>query len=230
MPAEMLSGITSATSALQAEQLRAAAAAHDIANANTPGHRVQPVSLEGSESGGVRARTEGPTPEQGPIAHTGQPLDLAIFGDGFFQVRMPNGEVALTRTGQFRTDGSGNVVMAGGVGLVPPLTVPPIAMSIHVSADGVVSGNGVTYGRIELVAVPAPERLEPLGGGLYRPTVASGGPRPDTTSRIEQGALEQSTTDVAVAGVDLMTARHSFAANVRSLEAQDELVRALLAL
>jgi flagellar basal-body rod protein FlgG len=226
----MLPAITSASSALQAEQLRAAAAAHDIANANTPTHKVREVSLEGSESSGVKARDEGARHQQGHLLETGQPLDLAIYGNGFFQVRTSDGQLALTRTGKFRTDSTGQIVTAGGVSLIPPITIPPLGMQLTVSSDGVVSAGGIVYGRIQLVEVPAPERLEPIGDGLYRPTVASGGPTPSTSSRIQQGALEQSTTDVAAAGVDLMTAKHSFAANVRSLEAQDELVRALMSM
>lgn len=226
----MLSGIPSAGTALQAEQLRAAAAAQDIAHTSTEPPPVQPVGLDGSESGGVTARDHGPPPHQGAIVPTGRPLDLAIYGNGFFQVRTASGDVALTRTGTFRTDGAGQIVTAGGVGLIPPLSVPPIAMTITVSADGVVSGNGVTYGRIQLVDVPAPERLEPIGDGLFRPTVASGGTGPAAGARIEQAALEQSDGNLVQSTIDLASGRHSLAANMRELETQDELVRARLSL
>lgn len=226
----MLNGLSTSSSALAAEQARAAAAAHDIANANTPGHRQQVVALEAAENGGVKARDAGTNVAQGPIAETGQPLDLAIWGNGFFQIRGSDGQVALTRTGTFRVDTAGSVVTAGGAALVPPISVPPLIGPLTVGPDGVISAGGVNFGRIELVDVPAPERMQPLGDGMYRPTVASGGPTPSTTSRIQQGALEQSNTDLVAAGVDLMTSKHSFAANVRALEAQDELVRAILAI
>lgn len=225
----MLSGLSSSVSALHAEQLRAAGAAHDIANASTSGHRAGRVALE-EASPGVAARDAGASMAQGPIVATGQPLDLAIWGNGFFQIRGADGTVGLTRTGTFRTDSTGQIVTAGGAGLVPPISVPPLVGTLSVGPDGVVSSGGVSFGRIELVEVPAPERLERVGAGVHRPTVASGGPEPSTTSRIEQGALEQSNTDLVSSIVDLATGRHSFAANVHALESQDELVRALLAI
>lgn len=228
----MLSGMSTSTSALLAEQQALALVAHDLANANTPAHRPTEVAREDTAAG-VRLRDGGLSTAQGPIAQTGGPLDLAIDGNGFFAVRGAGGTVELTRDGRFGVNSAGRVAATtDGAELVPPITVPSgvTVSALEVAQDGAVSAGGVALGTIELVDVPAPERLLPTGEGRYAVTVASGGPSPAAAgaSRVQQGALELSGTDIVTSSVDLTTGKHSFAANIRALETQDEVGRALL--
>lgn len=226
----MLSGISTSASALLAEQQALAVTAHNVANASTPGFREVEVGREDAVPG-VRVRDAGVSTAQGPVAHTGGALDLAIEGNGFFQVREADGTTSLTRDGRFGVNAAGRIASASdGAELVPPIAVPAGARALSVAPDGAVSADGVALGAIEPVDVPAPERLLPTGDGRYAVTIASGGPGPSGAggARVQQGALELSNTDIVTSSVDLTTGKHSLAANIRAIEAQDELARALL--
>lgn len=190
------------------------ALAHDVANIDTPGYRSV-----GSSS-------------QGAIAETGQPLDLAIEGDAWFQVTAANGQAALTRSGSFGVDGSGHIVTASGERLSAPVQLPAGTSStaLSVAADGTVRVDGMVVGQIPIVSVAGPDKLEPIGGGLYAPTAASGAPVPATGATIRQGALEGSNVDLADTTVGQIEARTSYAAAVQALHVQDEMWESLLRL
>jgi flagellar basal-body rod protein FlgG len=218
-----------AASGLQAQQARADALGHAVANSGTPGFREPRVALEDAGPG-VRAVSAGLDTAQGALAATGRSLDLAVDGGGFFAVRRPDGQLALTRGGSFTTDATGQVVTPGGAALVPPLRIPPALhpSALTVAPDGTASAGGVSLGRIQLVDVPAPTGLAPLGDGLYATTIASGAATTTTRATVQQGYVEQSGVDLVAATVDLLAARTSYAANVRSLETHDELLRSVL--
>jgi flagellar basal-body rod protein FlgG len=177
----MIQGIGAALSALSAGQQRMDALANDTANVNTTGYRAA-----GRES------------QQGPVYDTGQPLDLAIEGDGAFQ--LAGGRT--TRDGSFQLDASAQIVTSSGASLLPPVQLPPgtDASAVHITPDGSVIVGGAQVGQIQLV-----------GRGLLR-----------------QGALEDSNVDLASTTVDQITTRTSYAAAVKALHVQDEMWASLM--
>lgn len=238
----MLSGLYSAAAGMAAQQQRIDGVANDLANTSTTGYKHVRVGFrdllynaQGGAAGptvlagaGAAAAFVGRSQEQGALQTTGQPLDLAIQGPGFFQVRRPNGTLALTRDGALRLDATGRLTTANGDLLQPQITVPrgttPDQLSI--AADGTVrAGAGAPLGRIELVTVPAPDGLQPLGGNLFAETAQSGASTPagnDTTLR--QGLLEGSNVNVGDAMVDMIDAQRSFQLASKAIQMQDQML------
>jgi flagellar basal-body rod protein FlgG len=206
---------------------------------NTAGYRSDRVGFTGlvqgtagapGAPGGVAATSLGPSSAQGALVETGNPLDLAIEGDGFFQVAGAGGRPALTRAGAFHVNAGGELVTDSGAPLVPPVRLPAGSdgSAIHISADGTVTVAGVRAARIQLVTVAAPAALEAAGGGTYAPTRGSGPPRAAATAVVRQGALESSNVDLADTSLGTLEARTSYAAAVRVLHVQDEMLGALI--
>ncbi len=135
---------------------------------------------------------------QGTLQETGEPLDLAIEGAGYFQVTRPNGKLALTRNGTFGVDGTGTIVNSEGNRLSPRIKLPAgvSASEVTIAPDGTVAAQGRKLGQIKLVTVTSPEHLLADGGGEFTPTAQSGAPRA-ATGKIHQGALEGSNVNVA---------------------------------
>lgn len=215
---------------MSAQEQCLGAVSNDIANVDTSGYRADRVALAEQRSGGVAAESLGPDTAQGALDATGQALDLAIEGDGWFEVRQPNGQVGLTRNGDFHLDSSGSLVTSAGDTLVPPLRLPPGVdpSSISVSAAGAVTANGAPVGNINLVTVPAPSGLIAHGGGVYTPTAASGPLTPASGGAIRQGFLEGSNADLVDGMTGLVIARDSFDASAAAFRTSDEMLRALL--
>lgn len=228
----MLSSLYTAASAIAAEQRRMDGAANDVANVDTPGYREQRTEFSEVLGGGVSVRSAGESTAQGAIEATGEPFDLAIEGDGWFQVRRPNGQLALTRNGSFGPDSHGRLATAGGDRLEPPVTLPPGTdpANVTVATDGTVSAGGATIGSVVLVNVPAPAGLQAAGGGLRTPTAASGQPQPATGALVRQGALESSNVDLADTTVQSIEATASTAAAAAAIRAQDAMLAALIGL
>jgi flagellar basal-body rod protein FlgG len=231
----MPDGLRAAASGLEAQQMRLDALANDIANVNTPGYRHERIAfrdlayddVSGTAVGtGVAAGSAGRSEVAGTIVESENPLDLAIEGPGYFQVKLADGRVALTRVGSLRLDAKGALVTDGGQQLVPPLTVPTGtgADAITIEADGTVTAAGKKVGSIQLVSVTAPGNLEALGDDLYLPTSASGAPAAEKSGRLLQGHLESSNVDIASAVVDLMEAQKAFDLASRAVKTQDELL------
>lgn len=239
----MLAGLYSAAAGMAAQQTRIDGVANDLANTSTTGYKHVRVGFRdllytahGNHAGptvlagaGAAASFIGRAHAQGPLQQTGQPLDLAIQGPGFFQVRRPDGSLALTRDGAFRVDSLGRLTTKDGHLVVPPIRVPrgtsPEQLSI--AADGTVRvGDGPALGRIALVTVPAPDGLRPLGGNLFAATDASGAVTAVAAgaSEIRQGALEGSNVDVADAMVDLIDAQRSFQLASKAIQVQDQMM------
>lgn len=242
----MIEGFGAALSALSAQQQRMDALANDTANVNTAGYRSDRVGftdlIQGSAASsggttapqaasGVAAISLGPSSAQGALVDTGNPLDLAIEGDGFFQVAGPSGQPALTRQGAFHVNATGEIVSDSGAPLLPPVRLPAGSdgSAIHISADGTVTVSGVRAARIQVVTVAAPDALQPAGDGTYAPTSASGPPTAaPATAVVRQGALESSNVDLADTSLGTVQARISYAAAVKVLHVQDEMLGALL--
>jgi flagellar basal-body rod protein FlgG len=230
----MIDGLGAAASGISAQSRRMDALANDVANANTAGYAAEQASfaalVNAGKPAGVAYVDGGPGFSQGALEETGNPLDLAIEGDGFFQVTRPGGQLALVRAGAFSVDARGQVVTATGEKLFPPLTLPPGAdpRQLAIDPSGVATVNGQQIGQVQIVTVPAPGGLLREGGGLLTPTPASGAPAPAGAAKLRQGALEASTTDLATNAADTIATRTAFSASVGSLHAQDEMLEALI--
>jgi flagellar basal-body rod protein FlgG len=216
----MIDGIGAARSGISAQTQRMDALANDAANVSTSGYKP------------LRASTGTPDFQQGALQETGQPLDLAIEGDGFFQVSRPGGALGLVRAGAFSVDASGYVVSATGDRLYPPISLPAGAGpdSLAVDPSGVATVNGQQIGQVQIVTVPATGGLIENPDGTLGATPASGATTPANGSRVRQGALEASGTDLASNVVDTITTRTAFTASVGSLHAYDEMLGALIEL
>ncbi|MEA2438895.1 MAG: flagellar basal-body rod protein FlgG [Thermoleophilaceae bacterium] len=208
----MIQGLGAALSALTAQGQRMDALANDTANLNTTGYRAARLALT-ERSAGVAAVDLGRSDAQGALIATGEPLDLAVEGDGWFQVQRADGSHALTRAGAFQVDASGRIVTGTGEPLVPPIGLPPGAdpSSIAIASDGTVSAAGVWVGRIQLFD-------------------GHGTPLPASSSNIRQGALEASDVDLAETVVGTIEARTSYKAAIEALHVQDEMWASLLEL
>jgi flagellar basal-body rod protein FlgG len=215
------------------------ATSNDIANVNTAGYKkvrtgfrdlvytaqgnLAPNARTGSGASMVQI---GRGVQQGALRLTSEPFDLAIQGEGYFQVRRPDGQLALTRDGSFRVDESGQVVSTTGSLLSPGLRVPAGVdpSSVSISSDGRVTAAGRAIGRINLVTVASPTGLASAGDNQYLPTAASGAVRAAGTATIQQGALEASNVDLGDAMVDLLDAQRSFQMGSRAVQMQDKMM------
>ncbi|HEV7772021.1 MAG TPA: flagellar hook-basal body protein [Conexibacter sp.] len=238
----MLSGLYSAAAGMAAQQQRIDGVANDLANASTTGYKHVRVGFrdllynaQGGSAGptvlagaGAAAGFIGRSQEQGALQTTDQPLDVAIQGPGFFQVKRPDGSLALTRDGSLRLDSQGRLTTSDGNVLQPEITVPrgTSADKLSIAGDGTVrAGAGRPLGRIELVTVPAPDGLQPLGGNLFAANAASGTPTAaGNDSTLRQGTLEGSNVDVGDAMVDMIDAQRSFQLASKAIQMQDQML------
>jgi flagellar basal-body rod protein FlgG len=176
---------------------------------------------------------------QGNFSSTGNPLDLAIQGLGFFQVTLPDGQIAYTRSGSFHLDSTGNIVTANGTPLQPSITIPPNSTTVTIGSDGTVSvtANGQTaaqqVGSIQLAMFPNPGGLNSVGNNLYLATTASGDPiigapgSAEGMGSLQQGMLEQSNVDVVAEFVNMIVAQRSYESNSRVVTSADQMLQDL---
>src|ERR1017187_398933 len=176
---------------------------------------------------------------QGNFATTSNPLDLAIQGLGFFQVTLPAGQIAYTRSGSFHLDAQGNVVTANGNALQPNITIPANALTVTVGSDGTVSvtQSGQTaaqqVGSIQLAMFPNPGGLNSVGNNLYLGTTASGDPivgapgAAEGMGTLQQGMLEQSNVDVVQEFVNMIVAQRAYESNSRVVTSADQMLQDL---
>ncbi len=234
----MLEGLYSAAAGMAAQQTQLDAVANDLANVNTDGYKSERVAfgdllynkvdVAGTETGagaGAEARIIGRSQTQGGLKETGNPLDLAIEGEGFFQVTMPGGATGLTRDGAFDVDAEGRIVNAEGDRLTPPISLPKgvTASEVRIASDGTVTAAGKTLGRIELVTVTSPDHLTAEGGGVLTPSAASGAPQP-ASGHIHQGALEDSNVDVGRDMATMMTAERAFQMASTAIQTESQMM------
>jgi flagellar basal-body rod protein FlgG len=232
----VLEGLYTAAAGMAAQEQRLDALSNDIANVNTAGYKrvrigfrdlvYQQDSRSGVRTGSGAAVTQlGRGSEQGSFQDTGNPLDLAIAGDGYFQVRRADGRIALTRQGSFTVDNRRQLVNAQGERLVPPIFIPRGVdlAKVSITRDGTVTAAGRRVGRIQLVTVPAPNGLLPAGDNDYLPTAASGAVR-RAGGTITQGVLESSNVDLADAMVDMMDAQRSYSMASKAIGMQDKMM------
>lgn len=234
----MLEGLYTAAAGLAAEQVQLDAIGNDLANVNTEGYKSERVAFndllynqvkvagtETTAGSGANAEIIGHSQAQGALKETGDPLDLAIEGPGYFEVTAPNGSIALTRAGSFGVDASGTIVTAAGERLSPSITLPKGASpsELRIAADGTVTLGARTLGQITLVDVPSPGHLAALGGDLLEPNAASGSPKP-AAGRIHQGALEQSNVDLGTEMTGLVTTERAFQMDSTAIQNESQMM------
>ncbi len=173
---------------------------------------------------------------EGDLQPTGNPLDVAIEGEGFFQVTQPNGELAYTRAGSFKKDSQGRLVTPEGFLLSPEITIPEDALSVNIGVDGTVSVQqpGVVQpqqvGAIELVRFVNPAGLESIGRNLFRPTQSSGDPTPGAPGTegfgtLQQFFLEGSNVSVVEEMVNMIAGQRAYEINSRAIRTADEMMQ-----
>ncbi|AQZ93735.1 flagellar basal-body rod protein FlgG [Halopseudomonas phragmitis] len=249
----MSSALWVSKTGLAAQDKALSAVANNLANVNTNGFKSDRVVFEdlfytiekqpgaqadqvntvpsGIQLGsGVRVAGTQKVFTEGSMQTTGQPMDLAIVGNGFFQVESPAGEVFYTENGQFQLNAEGLMVNAQGLPLVPAIEVPAGSSRFTVSSDGIVTavlaGEAlpVELGQITLANFANPAGLEALGGNLYRETIASGEPvegepGADGLGQLKQGVLEGSNVQVVEAMVSMIAIQRAYEANAKVLDA-----------
>ncbi len=175
---------------------------------------------------------------QGSLTQTSNPLDLAINGQGFFQIQMPDGTLSYTRDGAFQKDATGQIVTSSGYPLSPALTVPANAVSVTVARDGVVSvvqaGATATtqIGTIQLAGFVNPGGLQSTGENLFIETASSGTPTPNTpgtngTGFLNQGYVETSNVNIAEELVNMIQSQRAYEINSRVISTSDQMLAKL---
>lgn len=255
----MMRALDAAASGMQAQELRTEVISHNLANVNTTGFKReraefqdlmyetmrQPGTLntQGNQvptglqvGNGVRTVATLREFHQGSQRQTENSLDVAIEGQGFFQIRLPSGETAYTRDGSFKLDAQGRVCNSDGLLLEPPITVPANTTTITIAQDGNVNAlsagqtTPTEVGRIELATFVNPSGMTGIGRNLLLPSPSSGDPvvqRPGTenTGTVMQGALELSNVQVVDEMVDLITTQRAYETNSKVIQAADEMLQ-----
>ena len=247
----------SAASGMEAQQLNLNVIANNLANVNTPGFKRSQISFQdllyqkpratgsqdsggnilptGIEVGnGTKVAATGKIFTQGDLTSTGQNLDIAIQGDGFYEVQRPDGTTAYTRDGSFKLSPTGQVTTSDGLPVLSGFqSVPTGTTSIAVSSDGQVTyttASGTQTFRLQLSRFANPAGLQSLGGNLYAETTASG--TPETGSPGEQGFgttmqgyVEASNVNIVQEMVNLITAQRAYEINSKSIQTSDEMLQ-----
>ncbi|HVO54344.1 MAG TPA: flagellar hook-basal body protein [Solirubrobacterales bacterium] len=235
-----MSALYTAAAGMEAQQNHLDQVANDLANVSTTGYKSLRVGfhdlvyqLEGRGAGpgvmtgaGAASGVIGRNPTQGALIPTERPLDVALEGPGFIQVRGPGGEVALTRDGDLQVNADGYLQTSSGQLLQPPIKVPKGVEEgeISIASNGTVSAAGRRLGQISVVAVTNPDGLQPVGENVFRPTAASGPVGAAGGTALQQGALEASNVDMADASVEMMNAQRGYELDSRVIQTQDEVL------
>lgn len=175
---------------------------------------------------------------QGSLQKTDNSLDIAINGQGFFQIQMPDGTLAYSRDGSFQKDANGLVVTSSGYSLSPALTIPANATSVTIGRDGVVSilqaGNAAPtqIGNIQLAGFVNPGGLQSTGENLFIETASSGAPTPNTpgtngTGLLNQGYVETSNVNVAEELVSMIQTQRAYEINSKAVTTSDQMLAKL---
>ena len=254
----MIRALYSAASGMAAQQMNIDNIANNLANANTNGFKerrtqfqdllyqsyIQPGAAAGSQSTvpsglqvglGTRPASNEIILQQGNFQETDNPLDLVIQGKGFFQVLLPNGQLAYTRDGGFQLDRNGNLVTSSGNMVQPQITIPSQAQAITIAADGTVtySQPGQTAsqvaGQIQLAIFPNPAGMNSIGQNLLQPTDASGDPvvanpgGQEGLGTLMQGYVEGSNVSVVEEFINMIVSQRTYEANSKVVKAADEM-------
>ena len=254
----MIRALYSAASGMRAQEMNVDNIANNLANANTVGYKsrraqfqdlmyqsvLQPGTAAGQQTVvpaglqlglGTRPTSNEIVFTQGAFSETDNPLDVVIQGKGFFQVTLPSGQLAYTRSGQFQLDKNGNLVTSDGNPVQPQIVIPADAQAISVAADGTVTYTlpnqpaAQQAGQIQLANFQNPAGLNSLGNGLYAPTDASGDATvgapggPEGMGSLLQGYVEQSNVSIVDEFINLIQAQRGYEANSKVVTAADNM-------
>ena len=249
-----------AATGMMAQELNVQVISNNIANMRTTGYKrqraefqdllyqhVRRVGTQTSDQGnilpagielGSGVKTVG-TPRlmtQGSLAQTGKDFDVAIRGEGFFKILLPDGRTAYTRDGSFELDAQGRIVTAQGNVVQPAITIPQNASGITINALGQVSyttpgaTTSTAVGQIELSMFINKSGLQAIGDNLYVETPASGAPQSGTPGNdgfgdLQQGSLEQANVEAVSEITDLIAAQRAYEMNSKVITAADQMLQ-----
>ncbi len=255
----MLRTLSIAASGMQAQALNIDVIANNLANVNSSGFKRSradfqdllyqtlrdpgSTAAEGSEiptgiqlGHGTRTAAVQKIFQQGDYQHTKNELDMAIEGEGFFQILQANGDVGYSRAGAFKLDSEGQIVTSDGFQIEPGISIPADTVSVTIGTDGTVSiiqageTEPTQLGNIELARFVNAAGLKSVGRNLFVTTAASGDPITGTAGKdgfgtIAQGYLEMSNVSVVEEMVNMITAQRSYEINSKAIQAADEMLQ-----
>ena len=249
-----------AATGMQAQQTNVEVIANNLANMNTTGYKEQRAQFQDllyqnteqpgaqtSDSGtvlpsgiqlgaGVRTAAVYRITSQGDLQSTSNPLDMAIQGDGYFQVTMPDGSLAYTRSGNFALSPTGEIVTDKGYTVSPGIAVPATALSVTVNSQGQVQATvpgqtaAQTLGQLQLVRFPNEAGLSAQGDNMFTETTSSGSPQTGVPGgpgfgTIQQGYLETSNVNPVEEITSLITAQRAYEMNSKVVTAADQMMQ-----
>jgi len=250
-----------AATGMAAQQMRVETISNNLANMSTTGYNTRRAEFadlhyqQQSRAGtinaldgtvlptgvqlglGVRPAAVSVHLAQGALSQTGGDLDLAIDGNGFFEVTLPSGQSAYTRDGALKRSGDGLVVTSDGFAVAPEITIPADARSLSINADGEVyayfsdTPEAELLGQLDLVGFANPKGLEAIGGNLFLETEGSGQPLAGSPGRdglgtLRQGYLEDSSVDAVREVTELIEAQRGYELNAKVISAADQMLGA----
>ncbi len=251
-----------AATGMQAQELNVQTISNNIANLNTTAFKKQRAEFQdllyqnitrvgttssdaatviptGIQVGlGVKTGATYRITEQGSLTQTGNAFDIAVLGQGYFQITLPSGDIAYTRAGSFQVNADGEIVTAEGYSVSPSITVPPDAIQVDINQSGevLVTIQGQTtpsnVGQFDLAKFVNPAGLEAQGNNLFTETEASGTPvlgtpGADGFGNIQQGFLETSNVDAVTEITNLITAQRAYELNSRVISTADEMLQSI---
>jgi len=257
----MIRSLWIAKTGMEGQQTKLDAISNNLANVGTNGYKragvvfedlmyqnLRPAGSATSEQSqlptglqvglGVRVAATSRNFSQGSLQQTGNNLDVAIKGQGFFQLQMPDGTTGYTRDGAFQVDANGALVTAAGYQVQPGITVPANALSVAIAADGTVSASipgqaaPQTLGQLQTAAFINPAGLEPRGGNIYGETAASGTPNAGAPNSgglgaLQQGFVEGSNVNVVEELVSMIATQRAYELNSKAIQTSDQMLQRL---
>jgi flagellar basal-body rod protein FlgG len=257
----MINALYISKTGMEAQQTQLDVISNNLANASTNGFKrahavfeelmyqnLRQVGANSSEQSqlptglqiglGVRTAATARSFAQGNLQASGNNMDVAINGNGFFQVTLPDGTLAYSRDGSFRVDAQGRLVTSTGLPVANGITVPVTATSISISGDGTVTAKipgtiaPQSLGTIALANFINPPGLEPKGGNLYTETIASGQPQTGTPGinglgSLQQGYLETSNVNVVQELVTMIQTQRAYEMNSKAIQTSDQMLQKL---
>ena len=255
----MIKAMRTAASGMSAQQMNVDVIANNLANVNTTGFKrskieFQDILYQKLRSAGVASAAGSTVPinlevgygtkpaatqrnySMGSLQSTGDALDMAIEGNGFFQVLLPDGTIAYTRDGSFKMSADGQLVTSDGFYVEPGITIPADASEINISADGLVSvlipgsSDPQEIGQLELAKFVNTAGLQAIGHNIFTRTPASGdpllgNPSLDGFGRINQGYLEMSNVEIVDEMVNMITAQRAYEINSKAIQTSEEMTQ-----
>ncbi|MET3908843.1 flagellar basal-body rod protein FlgG [Bradyrhizobium sp. S3.3.6] len=260
-----MQALHTAATGMAAQELNVQVISNNIANLRTTGFKKQTAAFQdliyehirrvGAQAsdqgtilpvgvdigGGVKTVGTPRSMTQGTLSQTGNDLDLAMSGEGFFKILMPDGTYQYTRDGTFQMDNQGRVVTAQGNPVQPTITIPNNASGITVNEQGQVSvtlpgsSSNTILGQIGVTRFINKAGLQPVGSNQFTETTSSGAPQDGTANsegygKITQGSLEQANVDVVSEMSDLIAAQRAYEMNAKVISAADQMMQSTTAL